>query len=389
MLKTTSLLALFIFVFLPFTSLLAARPKFPPFKERRPCKVPERCWLDAEYLFWRFKDSPEPVPLVVKGPLPSSKVVLGGKDIQTDWKSGGKLAFGYWFDNSRQLGGEISCLFIPNGSKVKTIHSDGLPGSAILSVPYFDVLSNTERFTGVALPGVFAGTAKLSLSNSLYSSYANAIAFIPCEGNYHIALLGGLRYWGFCESLSFKTNSPNIPSFPADVYRTIDHFRAENHFYGGQFGAKIEYACGCLFADVQAMLAVGTMHQKSAIKGKLLTNDFNGLGPVEPFKGGYFTMPSNIKTRKTECFAIIPELCVHIGYRVSERLKLQIGYTFLCATNVLRPGKEIDNQINPTQSAALSNTPNPILIGEAKPKSSMKSVNFYAHGLNAGFNLSF
>ena len=50
-----------------------------------------RFWGSAEYLYWKIKDSPEPVPLVVTAPAiknktpilgePGTRVVLGGKNI--------------------------------------------------------------------------------------------------------------------------------------------------------------------------------------------------------------------------------------------------------------------------------------------------------------------
>lgn len=388
--RSSAYILLVLFCF-SFTTLLAERPRgFPGrYRDRQPCKASDRWWLDAEYLYWRFKDSPEPVPLIVEGPVPASKVVLGGENINTNWRSGGKLALGYWFDPGKQLGGEVSYLLIPNGSTKKTVSSDGSPDSAFLSVPYFDVNSGREQFAGVARPGIFAGTAKLVISNCMQSSEANVITVQPQDCSTNMILLAGLRYWGFEESLSFKTDSPFVPPFPADIYRTKDHFRAENHFYGGQTGTKVEYVCNGFFADMQVKAAFGTMHQKSVIRGQLLTNDFNDFGAAQKFKGGYFTMPSNIKTRKTECFAIISEASVNIGYRVTDRFKLQVGYAVMYVNNVLRPGKEISREINPTQSAALTDTPDPVLVGEALPKSKMKSANFCAQGLNAGIEFAF
>jgi hypothetical protein len=389
MLKRLSAWALFtLCLSFSFSNTLEARGKFPPFRERAPCKTPERCWVDADYLYWNFKNSPEPVPLVIESPV-LQNVIIGGKDIHNDWRSGGKLALGYWFDNSCQLGGEVSYLTIPNGSMSKKVVSDGSLGSVALYIPYIDVLSGTEHYSTLAEPGVFSGTGKLKITNNMQSAEVNVIALVPCDSSLHLVMLAGLRYWGFCENLSFKTNSPNIPPFPTDVYKTTDRFQAENHFYGGQVGTKIEYTCGGFFSSIQGKVAFGTMHQQSDIKGQLLTNDFNGFGAAEKFPGGYFTMPSNLKSRKTECYAVIPEGNITFGYQVTDALSLQIGYTIIFVNNVFRPGNEIDRNINPTQSATLSNTPTPVLVGEARPKSSLKSSMFYAHGLNAGIKFAF
>ena len=48
-------------------------------------------WADVDYLYWKIQNSHEPAPLVIQGP---SSVVLGGKNIDMGWRSGGRFALG-------------------------------------------------------------------------------------------------------------------------------------------------------------------------------------------------------------------------------------------------------------------------------------------------------
>lgn len=345
----------------------------------------DRCWADADYLYWKIKDSPESVPLLIEQSLPASDVVFGG-NLKNGWRSGGKFGLGYWFDDSSLLGGEVSYFFLAEGTKSQTIHSNG---SQLLSVPFFNVLTGIKEFSNVALPGVFSGNAKLKLSNFMQGSELNMVANIPYHCSFSFGVLAGFRYWNFNEELSLKTDSPFIPPFPSDIFLTTDKFQAENNFYGGQIGGKIDYCCSQFFVSLKGKIALGTIQQVAEIKGYLTTNDFTGFGPTETYPGGYFTMPSNIGRHKTHRFAVIPEMNLCLGYQLKEKWLVTVGYTFLCVSSVLWAGNEIDPQINPSQSSVLSNTSTPVLVGEARPKALLKSSSLWVQGFNVGLQWTF
>lgn len=364
------------------------------------CDPLDRCWADVDYLYWTIKDSPEPVPLVVQGPVvpsgapilgqPGTTILLGGNKIKNDWRSGARFSLGYWFDDSQRLGAEVNYLYLPGKSISKSVFSDGSATSAYLAAPYFNENTNSESSVSIANPGVFAGTAQLKLNNSMQNAELNVIALIPRDDcSMTLSMLGGFRYWNFDEQLSFKTDSPNVAPFPSDVFLTTDKFEAKNNFYGGQVGLKLDYACYQFFFSLKGKVAVGTMHQEAKINGSLQTNDYKGFGVVETYPGGYFTMPTNLGKHKHDCFAVIPEANINFGYHFTDHLSLRVGYTFLFVNNVLWAGNEIDRTINPTQSSALTDSANPVLVGEARPKALMKSSNFWAQGLNVGLEFSF
>ncbi len=348
-------------------------------------------WFDTEYLYWKIKDSPVPVPLVVKGVVgspaffgaPGTSVKIGKENFEHNWRSGVKATIGYWFDDEECLGADISYFFVPNGSKSKSTSSNGQLGSALLIIPFNNVLTGRENATGLAIPGSFEGEATLKIVNRMQGAECNGLLGLPCYYGVNVTALLGFRYWTFNEHLTFTTSSPFI-AFPTDVFKTTDKFDVDNNFYGGQLGLFLEYI-GCdYFVSLEGKVAFGTMYSEVSINGNLVTNDFTGFGPTLTFPGGYFALPTNIGTYRTSKFAAIPEVNLNFGYRLMDCLELQIGYSFLYASNVFWSGKQIDRTINPTQAPSYSGNPTETLAGEARPKALKKRDDLWAQGLNAG-----
>jgi len=398
MLKNISLLTkLGFFAVVPFIQPLQADDNCGQYVDSSCCNPCETCcdrfWAEAEYLCWKIKDSPESVPLVIEIPPVSgpNTVVLGGHQIKNDWRSGGRFSLGYWFDECCSLGIEANYFFLPGETRKSSVSSDGSIGSPILGLPFFDVVTGLPSTTGIAFPGAFSGTAIRKLHNNMQGAELNVVQAVPYTCCMNFGWLAGFRYWNFDETLTFDTSSPFVPPNPADIWLTQDKFGAQNNFYGGQIGAMFDYTYDSFFLNLKGKLALGALCQEALINGHLITNDFDGFGtaPTQTFTGGYFAQPTNIGHHKKTRFAALPEVNVNIGYKFSDWLKFQVGYTFLCVNNVLWAGKEIDPNINPSQSAALSNTPTPVLVGEASPLARLRTESLWVQGFNAGFELKF
>lgn len=361
-------------------------------------KCHNQLWFDAEYLYWKIKDAPAPVPLLTSGPVvpsfapvldtPGTEVVLGGKQVKNDWRSGGRFALGYWYEEEHCIGWDLDYFFVLGDSWEKTVSSDGSLGTPLLASPFFDVTTGQESSIGVARPGSFAGLAKLKLSNDMQGAELNGVMRVWSNCSAKINILAGFRYWNFEERLTFFTSSPFI-AFPDDVYNTKDRFHAKNNFFGGQLGIDLNYNGSCFFMNAKGKLALGAMCEDINIRGKLLTNDFTNFEEVEHFEGGYFALPTNIGHHNRTKFAVIPEANVNFGYKLTERFHLKVGYTFLYVNNVLRASNQINRNINPSQSVAILTTPYVELVGEASPKVLHKNTSFWVQGVNAGFEFHF
>jgi len=352
-----------------------------------PCETNECCnsfWADADYLYWKIQNSPEPAPLVIQG---LSSVVLGGKNIDTGWRSGARFALGYWFDCNHCWSAEGNYFFLPNKSKKYSVSSDG----SFLSVPYFNVITSAEDSIPIASPLLsIAGAATLKLTNEMQGAELNALATLPlCYCRSKFIALAGFRYWNFREHLTFSTNSPFIPPHVADTYTTKDQFNTKNNFYGCQLGLVWEYDRSCLSISAKGKIALGAMRESLAINGYLLTNDYNGFGAVLEYPGGYFALPTNIGKYSQTKFAAIPEFNFNIGYWLIDWMQIKLGYTFIFVTNVLWAGTQIDPNINPNQAVSYTGAVPPILLGKGSPKATLNTNSLWVQGLNAGVEFRF
>lgn len=361
----------------------------------------DRFWGSAEYLYWKIQDAPQPTPLVIESPVDgavigdaNTNVILGGKKIKNDWVSGGRFGLGYWFDECRTFGGEVNYFILPWQSKSRSVYGTGLEGSNYLSVPYFNTDSgNEDAFTIAGFFddefGPYSGKAKLKLRNKMQGAEANLIMDIPtCDCNFKVGLLAGFRWWNFDENLSFETDSPYL-NIENSVFITKDKFDCQNNFYGGQIGVGLDYNCGCFFFNVKGKVALGANCAKTSIHGSLLTNDYlEEIGAPVPYQGGIFAQPTNIGSNKKTYFAWIPEVNANIGYQITECLRIKAGYTFLWVNKVLRPGSQIDRNINPTQSFAIDG-PDAILSGDPTPRSLNKTNSIWTQGVSVGFDFAF
>lgn len=345
--------------------------------------------VGAEALLWWLKDSPAPVPLVTDGIVgqPGTRVFLGGRDLDTDPTPGFRLTAGYALTD--RWGLESSFFYLPTRSTVRSVGSNGAPGSQRLVVPFFDVTLPGEDTTGIALPGQFAGHATEQLSTSFLGAELNAATPLRAMGPVSVDVLGGFRYLRLRDTYTFVTSSPNVPPRPADVFETTDELGASNDFYGAQIGARARFDRGPWFASGVLKVALGAVVQTVDVKGSVTTNDFSGFGPLQTFAGGYFALPTNIGEHRRSVFAVVPEVGLTAGYRLTSWASVFLGYTFLYVSDVARAPQQVNRTINPTQGLAYGGTPPLTLQGAAEPSFKFKSTGFWAHGLSAGLAVRF
>lgn len=347
-------------------------------------------WVDADYLYWKIQDSPEPVPLVIQqlvtdGPFTT---VLGDKKVDLGWRSGGRFALGYWFCDSEcfgRLGTEVNYFFLSNASKKFTVASDA-NGSPTLRVPFFNVETGLESSAAIAELGFYRGEALLKIDNKMQGAELNLVSAMPsCDCSTKFGFLAGFRWWNFDEHLDFLVNTPGIN--PPTIYNYGDKFDVKNNFYGGQLGASFDYNYCDFFFNLKGKVALGAICQETIIDGTFTTNELTGA--IQTFVGGFFAEPTNIGHHKKTRFSVLPELDVNFGYQFTDCFSIRVGYSVLYVSNVLWAGKQIDRNINPTQSANIDFTETPALVGVPSPEARNKSEGLWAQGLNVGLDFQF
>jgi len=345
--------------------------------------------LSAEALFAWFKNNPTPVPIITDNfaDAPDVNVLLGGGSVDTNPNAGFKLTAAYRFDS--RTGVELTGFYIPTRTTSSSVSSTGQPGSIDLYLPFFDVTTGQENFTEISYWPTYRGSAQATLSNNLGGGELNVAWTMPPRDALRVDLLGGFRFLQLRESYTITTSSPYNPPNPADIWNTTDAFDARNRFYGLQLGARATYDQGPWVGSVNAKVALGTMQQRVSVNGYLETNDYTNYGPTQTFPGGYFALPTNSGEHSRNTFAVVPEIAFNVGYRLTRDATVYVGYSLLYASDVARPGDQINRNINPTQTVSYGNDPPVQPAGPAQPTFSFNTSDFWAQSVSIGLGYRF
>jgi hypothetical protein len=338
--------------------------------------------------FW-LRDTPAPVPLVTNliAGAPTTQTYLGGQDLSVGATGGMRLTASYALSNRSSLEGNF--FFIPYRSTTRSVSSSGQNGSINLIVPYFDVNTDRENGTEISYAPIYSGSAQEEYSVGMLGAEVNGAWALSPSAPWTVDALGGFRYLRLRETYTFTTSSPYVAPFPPGVWDTTDKFETTNNFYGLQAGLRARYDQGAFFGTGTVKVALGAMVQSVDISGSLVTDDFTNFGATQTFPGGYFALPSNIGSYSRSTFAVVPEVGFNVGYRITPAASIFLGYSFLYASNVVRPGNQIDRNVNTTQSTAYTETPTPIAQGPARPSFSFNDSSFWAQSVSLGFSYRF
>jgi hypothetical protein len=352
-------------------------------------------------LLWSIQDGNVP-PLITTGPPASVGIpgvpgttVLSGDGLDYDHLPGARFTIGAWFDRDCAKGIELSYFSLCGGDQSIGANSSGAAGSAVLSRPFFNVISGLPDVQVVAFPGVARGRIRATLNGedsdskhdklhpknrTLQGAELNLLCNLCCEPlhshSFRLDLLAGPRWLQFNEDLVIAEQV----TVPTATFTIFDRFETRNTFYGGQIGARAEWQRGCWFVNLLGKVAVGSTHQEVRISGATVINQ-PGAAPIVR-QGGLLALPTNIGTYSRDTFSVVPEVGVNVGCQITDHVRVSAGYTYLCWSNVARPGDQIDLVLNPTQ---LPNAEGPgTLVGPARPAFAFRDTNFWAQGISVG-----
>src|SRR5262249_45816469 len=120
---------------------------------------------------------------------------------------------------------------------------------------------------------------------------------------------------------------------------------------GAQIGTRWNCVCNKFLFELTFKLGLGNMSSTLSVNGSTTFND-NTLGlTTGTFRGGIFAQPSNIGTFRVNDFAAIPEFQFQTCYSITKHWSCSFGVDVLYVSSVLRPG----NQINPNLDFNQSN----------------------------------
>jgi hypothetical protein len=203
------------------------------------------------------------------------------------------------------------------------------------------------------------------------------------------SLLAGFRYADLRENLLLYNATTDL--IFGNVTDLADAFATRNQFYGGQIGSRLTVWRDAFSLDMTGKIALGSTHQVVDIRGDITQAGPNPLIPpgLGIFPGGLFAQSTNIGRHKADRFAVLPSLELRLGYDISERARAFVGYDLMYWTDVVRPGNQINHNVNLSQNAVLD--PNGVgkLVGPAQPAPLFKRSNFWAQGIDLGLEFRF
>ena len=360
-------------------------------------------WIRGEYLGW-FSDGMR-TPILVTTSVagtprnqaavigePNTRTLFGGSKINDNYQNGFRTRGGFWFSPSHALGIEADYYQL---FEAKThFAATSLNGNTIIGRPFFDITNGRETAELVSFPGLVAGTTGLNSASNFKSFGVRGRGNVcgptdPCQamvidgfGRDKIEWLLGYRYANLADDLSITENLTSLlPAAPGTV-AVRDSFSTENQFHGFELGAVYEASFERLWIESIAKVAIGNNRQRVSIGG---STDLTEAGITDHFNGGILAQRTNSGTFSRDELAVIPELGATLGVRITPRLSLTVGYTFVYFSNVVRAGDQIDTDLNPNLFPEEANP----FTGALRPRFAFHETDFWTHGISFGGDFRF
>ncbi len=388
------------------------------------CGPPGWLWLRGEYLAW-WADGMDLPPLVTTGSAvdpgtagvlgeAGTTILYGNNPALESGRSGYRLDFGGWFGPRRCFGWEGEFLEVGTITDHFQATSDA-NGNPVLARPFVNV-NPRDPDTGdplpgpindaqlVGFPGILAGTVAVDSSSLLRSaagrlrwniccrecarprSACGPCSVLGCNGPcgyppfMKVDFTAGYRYGNLNESLVITEDLTSLDPEDPSLFDIYDSFETRNDFHGGEFGTVFESGINRWTLEMLMRIAVGNVQQKVAIDGGTTIATFGT--PAQTFPGGLLAQTSNIGTYESNQFAVMPELATNVGLYLSPRLRWTVGYTFVYISNVVRPGDQIDLDVNPDIIPPPVDDPG----GLGRPEFVFRTTDFWAQGINTGLD---
>jgi hypothetical protein len=320
--------------------------------------------FDAEYLLWWFGNPHDERAIGTAGLGGATLGSLGDADhFRRQPDSGGRFSVGYWqiMDNPwvrcgiRDWGVEADLFFMAHRSLE---FSDGTSPNIVR--PFFDLNNRVDSGFIVAAPGLATGGISARAQSNLWGGEINFIknVYFDYPGtSCSASVLAGFRYLSLDDQLNINSISvfnSNLAAFPAfapfagNTLQVADSFSARNHFYGGQIGVSARYwPIEKVSMEVAIKLALGMTSEELEIGGSQLRTLPDGTRTAS--SGGLLALPSNIGDHTISRFTQVPEVDFKFRCPLNCHCAFTTGVECFYWSRVIRPGEQIDRQLDITQ----------------------------------------
>ncbi len=332
-----------------------------------------RLVVGVDYILWWLREGRLPPTLTTgsqasRGLLgqPDTRLLYGGDRLPTrhgDRFNGVRPTIEYWIDDAHTLGVEARAFFLERDSTHFKAVSDG---GTLLARVY-------ENADGSPASSVIAGQAPAGLRNGgfvgysrveLFGEEANLVAPLLSGDGFRAEAFGGARFLQMRDRTDLTASGRTLPQ-TTTLFGLEDHYRVEDAYYGGQLGVRGEVTCGRWFVNLRGATGLGgNVAHVRAFGSTLYQTPAERL--VTPT--GLTVQQSNSGTFDRTNLNMVSEAGLNVGCRVTDCLRLYVGYTFLLWDSPMRSGDQIDSVVN----------------GSTRPSIPFKEDLFWAQGLNAG-----
>jgi hypothetical protein len=359
-----------------------------------------RVWFSSEALAFWIKNDKVTQPLIGStlvpedlgssiraGSLadPNLVVLYGGNDLDYHTFAGIRNTLGAALNADGSVSWEISQFLLERRSTFFGVQSNanGVPAITLLFNQVFPQPTGETSavFAGVINGTALTGRAAATSHSQLWGAESNLVCRMCDTGScWKFGLLGGVRYLDLNEDLSLFAEATS------GAGGTIsDSFRTHNQFGGGQGGVRAAWCGGPFEVQATGKVALGVTVETLNIGGATIPpTNINGGVPVV---GGFYAVSSNSGQFQRARFAVLPEASLTLAYHVSSWLSVTAGYSFLYLSETTRPGDQIDHRLNANLNPGFGGGPNG--VGPRFPQPVFGDVDFYAHGVSLGVELSF
>jgi len=380
---------------------------------------PPRFWAGADYLFWTPKSLDVQYPLVTTS-APADLGVLGAAttasicgpndDIGYDAINGFRAWVGFGVGDGGRTGIELSGFYLEHKAKTYAFPSNA-SGSPLLAVPFVDLQTGLQGAYVVALPGTSTGTITVATEFHAWGAEANCVLnlYRPGGDAGGLEFLVGARFLEIEEELQLDTTSTTfvmpaainpsvflpgtggvfagapIAGGPLGTFMTTDSIRTFNQFWGAQVGFRGEKGLGKFSLGFTGKVAAGWMRQWVDLES-FSSATAGGQIAVQP--GGILNMAQDLCRHRKDRFAYVPEGQVQLACYITPRCRVHAGYTFMWVSSVLRPTSVTTPFVTPSlMPVSPTFTGNP--PGSFPARDVVHDTDFFLHGFNVGFQISF
>lgn len=367
------------------------------------CRGP---WFgDLDYVQWYAKgmNSPPLVSVIVDPAAnpPQSAIIYPTGEFFTEARPGGRVRLGKWMNCFEQTAimGEFFYLNDVQSSFTAVSDANGTPE---YGRPFIDQ-NGTPSIEDVSITNLLRGSVTVDAESRFSGAGIWLRRNLGCEnifggdmgdpcgepaaiGSRRVDFICGYRHlrlderMNIHESLTSLLPAPDQGSFEID-----DTFGTKNSFHGADIGFQWDNYRGRWHLGLLTKVALGSVRERVRISGQTVTTGANDPADNGTRAGGLLAQTTNIGSYARDEFAIIPELGVNLGFQLTDRWRIQAGYTFLYWSRVVRPGDQIDNTINTT----LIPNRQQVFAGAARPEFNFRDTDYWVQGFNLGLHFDF